>query len=101
MFMAERAGNDRYEEWLRLSRRCQEVYGGTCKQFVGPPRWTHRINKYRSETKTHPTPKQALEAALNPETEPDVLLVLGNWDELSFKEVRRTARSNPNYPATE
>lgn len=93
-----KGGIEGVERWLIESRPCREVYGGDCNIHVGPPKWSHRVNRYRDEVKVHPTMEQALVAARNPETPPDVLRALGDWDPERYGELRAAARANPNCP---
>lgn len=88
----------RYVEWTERRRPCREVYGGDCGVYIGPPKWGHRINRYRDEVKSHPTPEQALWAAQDPRTPPDLLRQLGNWDPDQYADIRAAALANPNYP---
>ena len=88
------------ERWQAERRPCRDVYQGGCGIHIGPPDWDHRINRYRGEVKSHPTVEQALAAARNADTLPDVLRRLGEWDAEQYGEVRVAARSNPSYPTT-
>ena len=88
---------DGIEAWWEQNRPCKEVYGGKCNIRIGPPKWSHRIDRYRSETKTHPTPEQALRAAQNPDTDVLVLRRLAQWDPEVHRAVRDAARANPSF----
>lgn len=86
-------------------RRCGEVYGGDCKEFVGPRRknsrdWQHKVRTDRrgpNDPDWHPTHDQKLFAAASETTPPDCLRMLGDCDEELYGDVRRLARSNKNY----
>jgi hypothetical protein len=98
-YAAAMSGVTEYERYLAQRRPCRDVYGGTCKTYIGPPDWDHRINRYRDAVKKHPTVEQALVAAQDPNTLPEVLLRLGDWDVEQYGDVSRAAHNNPSYPA--
>lgn len=82
--------------WNEHKRHCRDVYDGGCGIFIGPPDWSHRIDRYRGGS--HPTHEQALAAAQNPDTDPFVLQHLGDWDAEVSRGVREAARANPSHP---
>jgi len=91
------SSRERLSAWWEQKRPCKEVYGGDCNIYIGPPRWSHRINRYDSDPPFHPTPEQALRAARNLNTLSAVLVRLANWDPEEHRDVCEAARSNPNY----
>jgi hypothetical protein len=93
-------------EFEGAKRPCGDVYGGDCKEFVGPRRknsrdWKHAVRSDRrgsNDPDWHPTVDQMRFAAMNEATPPDCLRMLGNCDEETYGDVSRLARSNPSYP---
>lgn len=85
----------RYTKWTDESHPCRDVYGGDCRVYIGPPKWGHRINRYRGEVKSHPTPEQALRAAQDPRTPPELLRQLGG---LGPRAIRRRQGSGTGQP---
>ncbi len=89
---------ERLTDWETQKRHCRDVYPGGCGMFVGPPDWDHRIRRH-AQLK-HPTTEMALAACAKPDTSAEVLTKLGTRDEVEHGDVRRAARSHPNYPAS-
>lgn len=92
--MSANSAMDRLEQWWKLNRACKDVYGGSCNIRIGPPKWSHRIDRYRSEPYSHPTPEQALWAAQNPDTDTAVPERLARWDPIEHEGIVNAAANN-------
>ena len=71
-------------------QQCKDVWPGGCHLAVHPPRWKHGGKTH------HPTVEMGLAAAKDLKTPPEVLMVLGAWDD---EGVRTAALANPRYPS--
>jgi hypothetical protein len=82
--------------WLAQRRPCRDVYPGGCGIDIGPPKWAHRIDgNKRADAPPHPTAEMALAACQKPDTLPEVLKILGGWENV---DVSSAAHAHLNYP---